>query len=224
MAERDPGNKPACNERIPYAYIQVDEKSLSVGSNGKILQGDKIEHVAYIQDKGLKLDYVTYIENQLIKPISQIFELVVRQISGYPYHATYLEDLRAQYMEKYKGDVEKVDEKVSEKKQAIVYKLVFHDILMEAKNMKDGMQGINTWFKPVACAGDDASSKLEVAAVIQAPIINTKPTKSVKQASIAAWVGDNTIDENPGVIKKKGGTAKPVSSNKGQAKITSFFG
>lgn len=223
MAERDPGNKPACNERIPYAYIQVDEKTLAVGSNGKILQGDKIEHVAYIQDKGLKLDYVTYIENQLIKPISQIFELVVRQIRGYPYHTTYLEDLRAQYMEKYKGDVEKVAEKVSEKKQAIVYKLVFHDILMEAKNLKGGMSGINTWFKPVV-AGVVDSSKLEVAAAIPTPIINTKPKKSVKQASIAAWVGDNTVDENPGAIKKKGGTAKPVPSNKGQAKITTFFG
>ena len=33
----------------------------------------------------------------------------------------------------------------------------------------------------------------------------------------------NPNNENPGVIKKKGGTAKPTPSNKGQAKITEFF-
>lgn len=231
MAERDPGNKPACNERIPYAYIQVDEKTLSVGSNGKILQGDKIEHIAYIQDKGLKLDYVTYIENQLIKPISQIFELVVRQIRGYPYHATYLDDLRGHYMEKYKGNVDKVDEKISEKKQEIVYKLIFHDILMEAKNMKAGMAGINTWFKPVAQELMVEQEKPVVAdAGVAAGVAKLDvKKKSVKQASIATWVSDGdgiNADDTPLVSSKKKGTVKSANSSasKNQAKITAFFG
>ena len=37
MGERDPGNKPSSNERIPYAYIQVKEKK-----GVDLLQGDKI--------------------------------------------------------------------------------------------------------------------------------------------------------------------------------------
>ena len=50
MTERDPGNKPASNERIPYAYIKVEEKD-----GVKLLQGDKIEHVNYIQENSLEL-------------------------------------------------------------------------------------------------------------------------------------------------------------------------
>ena len=31
MGERDPGNKPKANDRIPFAYIQVDDKPIPVG-------------------------------------------------------------------------------------------------------------------------------------------------------------------------------------------------
>ena len=31
IADRDPGNKPKPNDRIPYAYIQVDDKSDIIG-------------------------------------------------------------------------------------------------------------------------------------------------------------------------------------------------
>ena len=38
MAERDPGNKPASNERLPYVYIKIDEQP-----GVDYLQGDRIE-------------------------------------------------------------------------------------------------------------------------------------------------------------------------------------
>ena len=43
----------------------------------KLLQGDTIEHPAYIMEKKLKIDYKYYLEHQIEKPVYQIFELVM---------------------------------------------------------------------------------------------------------------------------------------------------
>ena len=48
MGVRDPGNKPASNDRIPYAYIEVKESK-----NNKVLQGDRIEHPDYMEEKNI---------------------------------------------------------------------------------------------------------------------------------------------------------------------------
>ena len=44
MAERDPGNKPQVNDRIPFIYI--DKQSMK--NPKSTLQGDKIEHPDYV--------------------------------------------------------------------------------------------------------------------------------------------------------------------------------
>tara|TARA_B100000900_G_scaffold374829_1_gene356373 strand:- start:363 stop:4265 length:3903 start_codon:yes stop_codon:yes gene_type:complete len=108
MAERDPGNKPKANDRIPYAYIDKGPDKLLIGykkiterkeigkfKNGKpkfknvqvddltqpkykkitILQGDRIEHIDYIKDKNLPLDYEFYITNQIMNPVKQVLDL-----------------------------------------------------------------------------------------------------------------------------------------------------
>ena len=108
MAERDPGNKPKANDRIPYAYIDKGKTKQIIGykkikerrpngffKNGKpkfknfmiddleqpkykkinILQGDKIEHVDFIRDKQLALDYEFYITNQIMNPVKQVLDL-----------------------------------------------------------------------------------------------------------------------------------------------------
>ena len=69
MARRDPGNKPLPNDRIPYAYIQVDREV--------DLQGDRVEHPDFIEKNKLKLDYLFYITNQIMKPSIQFLELLV---------------------------------------------------------------------------------------------------------------------------------------------------
>ena len=88
IAERDPGNKPKPNDRIPYAYFEldynskydIDNKYKSGKNKGKpkkkhILQGDRIEHRDYIIQKKLNLDYNFYITNQIMKPVSQLLEI-----------------------------------------------------------------------------------------------------------------------------------------------------
>jgi DNA polymerase elongation subunit (family B) len=69
MAERDPGNKPQCNDRIPYVYI-VTEKEVE-------LQGDMVETPTYVIENNLKLDYLFYITNQIMKPSIQFLEKMI---------------------------------------------------------------------------------------------------------------------------------------------------
>ena len=40
-----------------------------------ILQGDRIEHIDYIKDKQLVLDYEFYISNQIMNPVKQVLDL-----------------------------------------------------------------------------------------------------------------------------------------------------
>ena len=71
MAERDPGNKPEVNDRIAYIYVEVDEEKVN-------LQGDRVEHVDYVIKHKLKIDYLFYITNQIMKPCIQFLELIVK--------------------------------------------------------------------------------------------------------------------------------------------------
>ena len=74
IGERDPGNKPNSNDRIPFVYI-----SHGKGPAPK-LQGDRIETPSYIREKGLAPDYAFYITNQIAKPVSQVFGLAVEHM------------------------------------------------------------------------------------------------------------------------------------------------
>lgn len=84
MGIRDPGNKPSSNDRIPYVYIEVKENKFS-----KMLQGDRIEHIDYIMEHGLKPDYNFYITNQIMKPVTQIYALIVEKLDGFKYPSDY---------------------------------------------------------------------------------------------------------------------------------------
>jgi len=75
MEERDPGNKPQVGDRLAYLYV-AERK-------GEKKQGDKIEHVDYARQKGLKPDVEFYITNQLQNPIAQLFALALEQLDGY---------------------------------------------------------------------------------------------------------------------------------------------
>lgn len=70
MAQRDPGNKPQVNDRIPFVYVQINEKKKN------ILQGERVEHPDYVIKNNLKIDYLFYLTNQIMKPALQFLELV----------------------------------------------------------------------------------------------------------------------------------------------------
>ncbi len=68
IAERSPGNAPASNERIPFAYVIVPFVVKK--------QGERVEHPDYIIENNLELDYVYYILHQFMKPSIQFLELL----------------------------------------------------------------------------------------------------------------------------------------------------
>ena len=73
---RDPGNKPRAGDRVQYAYIDIPRKK------GQ-LQGDRIETPEFIEKNKIPIDFSFYITNQLMKPIAQVFELILEKIKGF---------------------------------------------------------------------------------------------------------------------------------------------
>jgi hypothetical protein len=78
MAARDPGNAPAAGDRIGYIYIKP-----AAGQEASKLQGDRIEHPAYVREHGLKPDYQFYVEHQIQNPVAQMFGLLLEEMPGF---------------------------------------------------------------------------------------------------------------------------------------------
>ena len=72
MGKRDSGNKPSVGDRIPFVYIENDNK--------RALQGDRIETPDYIAQNKLQINYAFYITNQIMKPLQQVFALVLEEM------------------------------------------------------------------------------------------------------------------------------------------------
>ena len=149
ITARDPGNKPGPGDRIPFAYISVPGK--------KVLQGDKIETPSFIQENNLKLDYSFYITNQIMKPVQQLFALVIEKIwtmqNKRPKLVKYRKDVEElkrkviglvdEDMEKFK---DKFDEKLEELRCKEVKALLFDEYLRETNNEKAGVQSLTKFF------------------------------------------------------------------------------
>ena len=105
MGIRDAGNKPQSNDRLPFVYVEnriciiencnnvpiysnkceieahycdkhKDEKMERI-INKKKLQGERIEYPSYLLENKLKIDFLFYITNQIMKPALQFLELIV---------------------------------------------------------------------------------------------------------------------------------------------------
>ena len=136
MGKRDAGNKPKNGDRIPYAYIQSKTKSK--------LQGDKIEHPDYIKAHKLKIDYGHYITNQIMKPLIQVFALVLDTIPEFSSKKKQfnlkLKQLKSQM------DDEKYYKKENSLKEAEVKTLIFQEYLRKCNNAKEGNRMISDFF------------------------------------------------------------------------------
>jgi len=146
MGERDPGNKPQVNDRIPFAYVQ--HAGGGAGAK-KVLQGDRIEHPDYIKKMNLKLDYEFYITNQISTPVCQLYALALDQLPGYKRLPGYWGDMEKKLVKDKDGDVKKAKEKLADLKENEAKALLFDPILLRLKNIKLGNQDITRWFKPV---------------------------------------------------------------------------
>jgi intein/homing endonuclease len=142
ITSRDPGNKPSSGDRIPFVYIN--------SSNKKALQGDKIETPTFIKENNLKIDYSFYITNQIMKPVQQVFALVLEKIwelqkkhlIKMPKYKKEVELLK----NKYKDDSEKFQEKLDDLRNKEVKILLFDKYLRETNNEKQGVKSITSFF------------------------------------------------------------------------------
>ena len=182
MGERDPGNKPASNERIPYIYIKIEEKP-----GVDYLQGDRIEHVSYVREQNCQVDYEVYIKNQIMKPVSQIFELVLEYLPGYKLgmQPEYWSHIENKYYDKFNGDLKKTYKKVSEEKQKMVHHLIFNDVIEYAKKVVGKFKTMEDFYEV-------KKSETQQKQVDQAEVFAIKKKVKVtrgKQQSITSFFG-----------------------------------
>jgi DNA polymerase elongation subunit (family B) len=142
ITAREPGNKPSSGDRIPFVYV--------VTKNKKALQGEKIETPIFITENGLKIDYSFYITNQIMKPVQQVFALVLEKIwllqKKLPKIKQYkkmVEGLKKEYVE----DTTKLEDKIESLRCKEIKALLFDEYLRETNNEKNGMQSLTKFFQ-----------------------------------------------------------------------------
>ncbi len=146
MTKRDPGNKPATGSRLPYIYIKTD-KSVK-------LQGNKIETPQYIKKMNLEIDYEIYVTNQLMKPLLQLFGLVLEYIPKFKKRLQGYKRRERRLKTKY-TDIVKYNEEISKIRDKEVKILIFDPVLKRLGNKKSAdiinlrkqQDMMQTWFK-----------------------------------------------------------------------------
>ena len=140
ITQRDPGNKPGPGDRIPFVYISCNNK--------KALQGEKIETPSFILEKGLKIDYSFYITNQIMKPVQQVFALVLEKIWEMNKKIPKIKNFKRE-VEVMRRDCnpEKFEEKLEAMRCKEIKGLLFDEYLRETNNEKSGIKSVSKFFE-----------------------------------------------------------------------------
>jgi len=139
IGEREQGNKPSSGDRIPYVYIHTNTKSK--------LQGDKIETPTFIIKNKLKIDYSFYITNQIMKPLLQVYALVLEKIWKSQKKMGKISNFKRE-VAKLENNTEpnKFPEKLEKMKNAEVKKLLFDNYLRKTNNQKQGLRTMDMFY------------------------------------------------------------------------------
>jgi DNA polymerase elongation subunit (family B) len=140
MGQRDSGNKPSVGDRIPFIYVHNPDK--------KALQGERIEHPAYIRENNIRPNYTFYITNQIMKPVQQLFALVLEKIPGFKRRQEAFKDRIELETNKIGAENrEALQKKITDLRQKEVKVLLFDEFLTQAKNAINKNQSIKNFFK-----------------------------------------------------------------------------
>jgi len=137
IGKRDPGNKPSSGDRIPFVYIETKNKNA--------LQGEKIEHPEYIIENKIRPNYAFYITNQIMKPVQQVFALVLEKMDSFKRKKKNFEMKIATLRNTY-DDPDKLEDKINDLKNKEVKILLFDKYLRETDNRKNNMKNITSFF------------------------------------------------------------------------------
>jgi DNA polymerase elongation subunit (family B) len=140
MGQRDSGNKPSVGDRIPFVYVHNPDK--------KALQGERIEHPTYIRENKIRPNYTFYITNQIMKPVQQLFALVLEKIPGFKRREETFKD-RIEFETNKIGaeNKEALQKKITDLRQKEVKALLFDEFLIQADNAINKNQSIKNFFK-----------------------------------------------------------------------------
>ena len=140
IGDREQGNKPSSGDRIPYVYIHTNTKSK--------LQGDKIETPSFIIKNKLKIDYSFYITNQIMKPLLQVYALVLEKIWKSQKKMSKINNFKKEVAKlEDNTDPNKFQEKLEKLKNSEAKKLLFDNYLRKTNNQKQGLQTMDVFFK-----------------------------------------------------------------------------
>jgi DNA polymerase elongation subunit (family B) len=141
IGKRDPGNKPSNGDRIPFVYIKI--------ANKKALQGEKIETPSFIAENKLKPNYAHYITNQIMKPVIQVFALVLEELPGFKGKFLKEQQLKRE-MKTINNNLELTAEARVKKTEALrnkyVRELLFDKYIKMAENTTGGVKTLDKFF------------------------------------------------------------------------------
>jgi DNA polymerase elongation subunit (family B) len=140
IGQRDPGNKPRPGDRMRFVHVVNDTK--------KALQGEKIETPEFIVANDLKIDYIFYITNQLMKPLQQLLGLALEQIWAYQNKHGMIKTFKKDMvqMEKEYDNLEVLMKKREKYCSAKIKVLLFDKVLNKINNDKHNIQEITNFF------------------------------------------------------------------------------
>lgn len=142
MGERDPGNKPQVNDRIPFVYIAMPGAK-------KVLQGERIEHPDFVKAKRLKVDYDFYITNQIMRPVCQLYSVMWEKIPGFRRVGGAPLDYNVQYKKLSKEiGAAKAKDKVDAMKERDIEQFMFGDVIVAMNNARERNCPITRFFPP----------------------------------------------------------------------------
>ena len=142
IGRRDSGNKPSIGDRIPFVYIENPDR--------KALQGERIETPDYITANKIKINYSFYITNQIMKPIQQVFALVLEDMKDFKKKKghtlrSWKKELEVLHKEYSDTEIRKKKEDAVRNKE--VKALLFDSYLRKTDNLKNGFTSITSFYK-----------------------------------------------------------------------------
>tara|TARA_Y100001970_G_C14189551_1_gene834528 strand:- start:1296 stop:2021 length:726 start_codon:yes stop_codon:yes gene_type:complete len=135
------GDRIHPGDRVPYVYIVNNKKDA--------LQGERIDLPNYVTEHKIQIDYAFYITNQIMKPVLQLFGLVVedywKKIGAESRIKRYHEECE-QLRRKHMGDDKKISDKISDLSMKKMKEVIFDPYLHKIERDRNGLQNISNFF------------------------------------------------------------------------------
>jgi hypothetical protein len=212
IAERD-GSKPESGNRIEFAVVKRDNPD-----NKKLLQGDMIETTEYIKKNNIPIDYMFYMENQIMKPALQFLKLVDKNAEDMfnkikaKYGKAKIIKAKKETIPKPKKESKKESIKVTENDlslKKIIKKTKNKIIDSDTSEQTDSETLINTInVEPLSIELKNNEPVIEVVKkskkIIEEPVIEVvKKSKKVIEEPVIEVVNDKVIEEPVIKVVKK---------------------